>query len=75
MTDHHPHRLSRQQQLFDSPITKLPPHGPGCKPLAGAHNFRDPGQPRYVCAPGCPHRRTLAELEALWLQQQEARHE
>jgi hypothetical protein len=53
----------RQQQLFAAPITARPAHGPGCKPLI-AHNFKHPGQSRYVCVPGCPRQRALAELEA-----------
>jgi hypothetical protein len=54
---------ARQQQLFAAPITALPPHGPSCKPIT-AHNFNHPGQPRYICMPGCPRQRALAELEA-----------
>jgi hypothetical protein len=54
---------ARQQRLFAAPITALPTHGPGCKPIT-AHNFKDPGQPRYVCVPGCPRERALAELDA-----------
>jgi hypothetical protein len=54
---------ARQQQLFAAPATALPGHGPGCKPIA-AHNFKNPGQPRYVCVPGCPRQRAQAELEA-----------
>jgi hypothetical protein len=52
-----------QQQLFAAPATALPEHRPGCKPIV-AHNFKNPGQSRYVCVPGCPHQRARAELEA-----------
>jgi hypothetical protein len=62
---------ARQQQLFAVPITALPAHGPGCKPLA-AHNFKNPGQPRYVCVSGCPRQRALAELESDVLQPPQA---
>jgi hypothetical protein len=31
-----------------------------------AHNFREPGQPRYMCVRGCPRRGALAELEAAY---------
>jgi hypothetical protein len=55
--------LRGQQQFFAAPATALPDHGPGCAPLI-AHNFRDPGKPRYVCVPGCPRQRALAELDA-----------
>jgi hypothetical protein len=52
-----------QQPLFAATATALPDHGPGCKPVQ-AHNFRDPGKPRYVCVPGCPRERALVELVA-----------
>ena len=59
-----------QHQLFRAPATGLPDHGPGCKPLI-AHNHREPGKPRYVCVPGCPRQRALAELDAAHADQQE----
>jgi len=42
---------------------ELPPHGPGCKPLAGLKSSRFPGDLRYVCAANCPRRRALAQLD------------
>jgi hypothetical protein len=42
---------------------ELPPHGPGCKPLAGLKSSRFPGEPRYVCAANCPRKRALAQLD------------
>jgi hypothetical protein len=55
--------LPRQQPLFAVPITALPAHGPGCKPIV-AHNFKHPGQARYICVPSCPRQRAQAELDA-----------
>jgi hypothetical protein len=63
MTPHNTAPAPGQQQLFAAPATALPDHGPGCKPLI-AHNHREPGEPRYVCVPGCPRQRALAELDA-----------
>jgi hypothetical protein len=42
---------------------ELPPHGPGCKPVAGLRSSRFPDEPRYVCAANCPRKRALAELD------------
>ena len=61
---------SGQHQLFAAPATALPDHGPGGKPLI-AHNHRESGKPRYVCVPGCPRQRALAELDAAHADQQE----
>jgi len=38
---------------------ELPPHGPGCTPMALASNWFE-GEQRYVCAANCPRWRALA---------------
>lgn len=37
-----------------------PDHGPGCLKTTGrSHRF--PGEPRYICVPGCPRQKYLAD--------------
>jgi hypothetical protein len=42
-------------------MTALPDHGPGCKPIAGSHSRRFPGEPRYICTARCPRQRAMDE--------------
>lgn len=41
---------------------RLPPHGPGCKPLP-LRSSRFAGELRYVCAANCPRKKALAKLD------------
>lgn len=37
-----------------------PEHGPGCLKTIG-RSRRFPGEPRYMCVPGCPRQKYLAD--------------
>jgi hypothetical protein len=50
---------TREQQLFVAPAMALRSH---CEPISG-QDFKDPGQPRYICGPTWPTAPHLAQRQ------------